>query len=170
MEIEPDVVNVAISQALIHLRHLSTNAILAALLVDQVDPVLLRVVFLSLLDVLLSGLEALIEVWIDGDRRCPSHRRLHLPDQWNAASYLQVTRDGEATIGFLLRYNVLSLAEVCGVALAIEATHDESATHTTSIFPRDQHEACACIDRLDRDEAVDAGHTEWSVLHFDELF
>ena len=170
MEIEPDIVNVAITQALIHLRHLSTDAILAALLIDQVDPVLLRIVLLRLLDVLLSGLEAFIEVGIDGDSRCPSHRRLHLPDQRDATSDLQVTRDSESAIGLLLRYNVLSLAEVGCVALAVEATHNESAPHATSILPRDQHEARACVDRLDRDEAVDAGHAERGVLHLDELF
>ena len=98
MEVEPHVVNVRISDLLVNLRHFITNALLAALFVDQVNPELLRVVLLRLSDVPLRGLKTLIKVLVDGHGWRPGHSRLHLPDQRDASSNLQVARNRKAAI------------------------------------------------------------------------
>lgn len=134
MEVEPDIVNVRISQALDHLSHLLADPFLASLLINQVDPILLSVVFLRLFDVLLRSLQTLIKVGIDDYRGCPCHSRLHLPDQWNTTSDLKMACNSEGTVGLLLCQYVLSLTEIRGVTFTIEATHDKAATHTTGIL------------------------------------
>ena len=88
----------------------------------------------------LSSLEAFVEVWVGSDRRSPGHSRLHLPDQWNASSDLQMAANSEASIGFFLGKNVLCLAKVCRVTFFVEATNYESTTHPTGVLARNQHE------------------------------
>ena len=135
MEIKPDVINVLISKGLDHLTHLLTNSILASFLIDKIDPILSLIILLSLFDVLLSSLVTLIEVWVDCDRRCPRHSRLHLPNKWDTATNLQVASKCEAAIGFLLRDDMFSLAEVGSVALTIKSSHNKSSAHSPCIFP-----------------------------------
>ena len=83
---------------------------------------------------LLGGLETLIEVWVDSDGRRPCHRWLHLPNQRDATPDLQMTCNGEAAIGLLLRQYVLSLTEIGCMTLTVESSHHEPAAHSTSIF------------------------------------
>ena len=81
-----------------NLCHFITNALLAALLVDQVNPELLGVILLRLSNVPLRGLKTLIKVLIDGHGWRPRHSRLHLPDQRDASPDLQVARKRKAAI------------------------------------------------------------------------
>ena len=134
MEVKPDVVDVGIFDCLDHLAHFLAYPVLAALLVDQVDPVLLLVIRLRLSHVLHSRLVALIEVSIDGDSRRPSHSWLHLPDHRYAATDLQMTRNRKAAISLLLCDDVLCLAEVCSVALAVQPSHHESSAHSPRVL------------------------------------
>ena len=98
MEVEPHIVNVGISDRRVNLCHFITNALLAALLVDQVNPELLGVILLRLSNVPLRGLKTLIKVLIDGHGWRPRHSRLHLPDQRDASPDLQVARKRKAAI------------------------------------------------------------------------
>ena len=170
MEVEPDIVNIGISYRLVNLSHFIANALLTTLLVDQINPVLLRVIFLCLLDVPLCRLKTLIKVLIDSHGRCPSHRRLHLPYQWDTSPDLQVARNRKAAICLLLRNYVLCLAEICSMAIFIQSANHKSPAHTARILPRNQYKARACINRLNRDKAIDARHAERSVLYLNELF
>ena len=81
MEIKPDVVDIRVVQRLSNLCHLFADSKLTALLINEVDEVLLLVVDLGLLDVLLCSLERLIEVRVDCHRRSPRHVWLHLPNK-----------------------------------------------------------------------------------------
>ena len=83
MEIKPDVVDVRVVQCLSNLCHLFANSELTALLINEVDEVLLLIVDLSLLYVLLCSLERLIKVRVDRHRRSPRHIWLHLPNKWD---------------------------------------------------------------------------------------
>lgn len=170
MEVEPDVVDVRVVDRLNHLAHFLANPVLAALLVDQVDPVLLLVVGLRFPHVLQSRLVALIEVGVHGDGWRPGHSRLHLPDHGYAAADLQMTRNRKAAISLLLGDDVLCFAEVGGVALAIEPPHHKSSAHSSRVLARNENEARARVDRLNRHEAVDAGHAKRSILHINKLF
>lgn len=134
MEVKPDIIDVWIANLLDHLAHFLSNPILAALLVNQIHPVLFLVISLRLSHVFQSRLIALIEVGIHGHWWRPRHRWLHLPDQRNAPTNLQVTRDRKASICLLLCDNMLCLTEVCGVALAIKPSHHESSSHPSCIF------------------------------------
>ena len=134
MEVKPDVVDVGIFDCLDHLAHFLAYPVLAALLVDQVDPVLLLVIRLRLSHVLHSRLIALIEVSIDGDSWRPSHSWLHLPDHRYTPTDLQMTRNRKAAISLLLCDDVLCLAEVCSVALAIQPPHHESSAHSPRVL------------------------------------
>ena len=81
MEIKPDVVDVRVVQRLRNLCHLFANSELTALLINEVDEVLLLVVDLGLLYVLLCSLERLIKVRVDCHGRSPRHIWLHLPNK-----------------------------------------------------------------------------------------
>lgn len=80
-----------------------------------------------------------------------------------------MARNRKAAIGLLLCDDVLGFTEVGGVALTIEPPHNESSAHAPGVLSRNEDKARARINRLDRDEAVDAGHTERRILHIDEL-
>ena len=150
MEVEPHIVNVGICDRLVNLRHFITNALLAALFVDQVNPELLRVILLRLPNVLLRGLKALIKVLIDGHGWRPCHSRLHLPDQWDASPGLQVARNRKAAICLLLSYNMFRLAEVRRMAFFVQATDHEPPAHSARVFSRNQYKArFSVIDVLD---------------------
>ena len=56
------------------------------------------------------------------------------------------------------------------MAIFVQTSDDEPPAHAPCVFSRDQYEACARINRLNRDKAIDAGHAERGVLHLDELF
>ena len=83
VEVEPRILNVRVLQRLRDLRELVAYALLAALLVNQVDEVLPRVVCLRLLHVFLRSLERLIKVGCDGHGRRPCQVWFHLPEQWD---------------------------------------------------------------------------------------
>ena len=134
MEVKPDVVDVGIFDCLDHLTHFLAYPVLTALLVNQVDPVLLLVIRLRLSHVLHSRLIALIEVGIHSNSRRPSHSWLHLPDHRYTPTDLQMTRNRKAAISLLLCDDVLCLAEVCGVALAVQPSHHESSSHSSRIL------------------------------------
>ena len=150
MEVEPHIVNVGICDCLVNLRHFITNALLAALFVDQVNPELLRVILLCLSNVLLRGLKALIKVLIDGHGWCPCHSRLHLPDQRDTSPGLQVACNRKAAIWLLLGYYMLRLAEVRRMAFFVQSADHEPPAHSARIFSRNQYKArFPIIDVLD---------------------
>ena len=102
MEIEPDVFNLGVFELFPNLGHLVADSQLAALLVNQVDKVLLLVVCLSFRDVLFRSLERLIKIVGDSDRGRPGKVGLHLPKKRYGASDLQMTRDSKRPAGFLM--------------------------------------------------------------------
>ena len=65
---------------------------------------------------------------------------------------------------------MLSLAEVRRVAFLVQPADHKPSAHSARVLPRNQYKARACIDRFDRNEAVDARYAEGSVLHLNEFF
>ena len=135
MEVEPHVLDVLVADSLEDSGHLLPYAVLAALFVNQVDPVLSLIVSLGLLDMPLRCLQTLIKVGVRSDGRRPRHIGLHLPDQGDRASDLQVACNLEASILLFVGNDVLGLAEIGSVALFVKTTHDESATHSPRVLP-----------------------------------
>ena len=80
VEIKPYILDVRVIHLRDKLGELVTNALLTALLVDQVDKVLLLVLSVSLRDMLFCHLERSIHVWIHHNRRCPLQGGLHAPE------------------------------------------------------------------------------------------
>ena len=58
---------------------------------------------------------------------------------------------------------------VCGNCRSSLSSHEPPA-HSARVLSRNQYKARACIDRFDRNEAVDARHAEGSVLHLNKFF
>ena len=80
MEIEPHILDVRVVHLRDELSEFVSNALLTALLVDQVDKVLLLVLSVSLRDMLFCHLERSIHVWIHHDRRRPLQGGFHAPE------------------------------------------------------------------------------------------
>lgn len=169
MKVEPNILDFLVINCLVNSCHFLANSVLAALFVDQIDPVLSLIVCLSLFNVHFRSLETFIKVLVDSHGRSPCHRWLHLPDHWDRSSNLKMATYCKASIGFFLCKNVLSFTEICSMAFLVKASDDKATSHAPGILPRDKNEGCGSIDRLDGDKAVDDGDTEWGILHIAEL-
>ena len=80
VEIKPHVLDVRVVHLRDELSEFVSNALLTALLVDQVDKVLLLVLSVSLRYMLFCHLERSIHVWIHHDRRRPLQGGFHAPE------------------------------------------------------------------------------------------
>ena len=79
MEIKPNILDILVLYRCVNLRHLLSDSVLTSFLIDEIYPILVLVVSLSLLDVFLGRLERLIKVRVGSHWGCPLHVGLHLP-------------------------------------------------------------------------------------------
>jgi len=146
VEIEPGVLEVRVSQLVIDMRECISNAQLIALPIDQIDPILLSVGLLCLLDVFLGSVERFVEVRVDRNARLPSQVGLHLPRQRDRPTDLHVCVHFQAVVSLRRNENVLSFDEIGRVSVTVKASGDKATTWPAAILTRDQVESQLIID------------------------
>lgn len=80
-----------------------------------------------------------------------------------------MTGYSEATIWLFVDNYVLCLAEISCIALSIKSTDNESPAHAAGIFPRNQDEWSAWIQRLNWYESINDRNSERWVLEINKL-
>jgi len=102
VEVEPNVINIRVSERFVQSCKLLANAVLASFFVNQVYDVLLRIVCLGLFEMLLGSLVRLIKVSIYDNWWCPRQSRFHLPQQGDRPTDLQMCSNRKSAILLLL--------------------------------------------------------------------
>ena len=166
MEIEPSVEHAFVLHLPQNLSHFLTNPLLATLLVNQVDEVLLLVLLTRFFHMQTCSLETEHVLRVDFDGWRPLHCWLHLPNQRNRATCLDMRWKVCCAI-FIENYDVFSFGEVCSRAFVIKASRDEPSTWSTAVSARNQCESnLFCL--LYTDESENARSSERCKLRLSE--
>ena len=80
VEIKPHILDIRVVQLCDKLGKFVSNALLTALLIDEIDKVLLFVFSVSLCYMLFCHLERCVHIWIHDYRRCPLQGGFHAPE------------------------------------------------------------------------------------------